>query len=175
MLKSSNPDGVQPNLDKSFFASSALRNVIIDSSVDFKQAVAVFRRESERALSFDRDNSGLFGALSREQYKTFILKALLFIGISADGHGLAVLARLIEILTLNPAISPDEAIEQFAKTCSASFGAVERIVEKHFNVYNEQLVSRVTLLTQSRPMTPKDVLCDLSVYVRMNFLQEIKI
>ncbi len=161
--------------DKSLFGASALHKVMSNQQIDFDETVAVFMSESAKALSFDIDGSGHFGALSREQYKTFILKTLLFIGISANGNGLAVLARLIEILTLHPVMSPDGAIEQFAVTHSATFSTVERIVEKYFNVYNDRLIMRVTSLTQSQPMTPKDVLCDLSVFVRMNFLQEIKL
>ncbi|MDE6293289.1 MAG: hypothetical protein K2L88_01550, partial [Clostridiales bacterium] len=98
------------------------------------------------------------------------LKVLLFVGTPPIGNGLAVMARLLQTLTMHPEITLEDAIADFAKTHSTTVDAVARIIEKNFNIYDNYFFDRVVALTHSHPMTAKDVLCDLSVYIRLKFM-----
>lgn len=149
----------------------AKRNFVDNVKPDeqFKHAVDAFRRETSVILGFDSPLHSLYGAYRQESVKTFIIKVLLFIGVSPNGNGLAVLARLIEMFTVHPELSLEEVIYDFANTHQTNVDAVTRIIEKHFYVYDNYIYDRVVKLTESHPMTPKDVLCDLSVFVRLKF------
>lgn len=142
---------------------------VIDFEERYKRAVVAFRRETSVILGFDSPIHSLFGAYRQESVKTFILKILLFVGVSPNGNALAVLARLIEMFTVHPELSLDEVISDFAVTHQTNVESVTRIMEKHFYVYDNYFYDRVVQLTKSHPMTPKDVLCDLSVLVRLKF------
>ena len=135
-------------------------------------AISAFRRESSVILDFGSPTYSLHGAFRQEAIKTYVIKVLLFVGTSPTGNGLAVLARLTEVSALHPELSLEYVIEDFAKTHATTVDAVTRIIEKYFNVYDNYFCERVMALTGSHPMTAKDVLCDLSVYVRAKYLCE---
>lgn len=137
----------------------------VDNSV-----ISAFRRESSVILGFGSPLYSLYGTVRQEAVKTYIIKVLLFVGTPPTGNGLAVLARLIEILSLRPDLSLDYVIEDFAKMHATNVDSVMRIIEKYFNIYNNYFCERVMALTNSHPMTAKDVLCDLSVFVRAKYL-----
>ena len=138
----------------------------------YKNAISAFRRECSVILDLGRPLYYIHGAVRQETIKTYIIKVLLFVGTPPTGNGLAVLARLTEILTLHPELSMEYVIEDFAKTHDATVDAVTRIIEKYFNIYDNYFCERVMALTGSHPMTAKDVLCDLSVFVRAKYLCE---
>lgn len=133
-------------------------------------AISAFRRECSVILNLDSPLYSIYGAVRQEAIRTYIIKALLFVDTPPTGNGLAVLARLTEILTLHPELSLEYVIEDFAKTHVATVDAVTRIIEKYFNIYDNYFCERVMALTGSHPMTAKDVLCDLSVYIRAKYL-----
>lgn len=135
-----------------------------------KNAISAFRRECSVILNLDSPLYSIHGAVRHEAIKTYIIKVLLFVGTPPTGNGLAVLARLTEILTLHPELSLEYVIEDFAKSHAATVDAVARIIEKYFNIYDNYFCERVMALTESHPMTAKDVLCDLSVYIRAKYM-----
>lgn len=138
----------------------------------YKKAIGAFRRESSVILDFGSPLYSLHGTRRQEAIRMYIIKVLLYVGTQPTGNGLAVLARLTEILTLHPELALEYVIEDFAKTHITTVDAVTRIIEKYFNVYNNYFCERVMSLTGSHPMTAKDVLCDLSVYIRAKYLCE---
>lgn len=137
-----------------------------------KDAISAFRRECSVILDLGGPLYSLHGAVRQEAIKTYIIKVLLFIGTSPTGNGLAVLARLTEVLTLHPELSLEYVIEDFAKTHATTVDSVTRIIEKYFNIYDSYFCERVMAVTGSHPMTSKDVLCDLGVYIRAKFMCE---
>lgn len=151
-------------------ADSGEQNQVFDE--ENKNAISAFRRECSVVLDFNSSLYSFNGAVRQEAIKTYIIKVLLFVGTSPTGNGLAVLARLTEVLTLHPELSLEYVIEDFAKTHAATVDAVTRIIEKYFNIYDNYFCERVMTLTGSHPMTAKDVLCDLSVFVRAKYLCE---
>ncbi|MDE6028939.1 MAG: hypothetical protein K2F90_01300 [Clostridiales bacterium] len=137
-------------------------------------AISVFRRECSVILNVDSPTYLFRGAVRQEAIKTYIIKTLLFVGTPPTGNGLAVLARLTEILTLHPELPLELVIEDFAKSHFATVDAVTRIIEKNFNVYDNYFCERVMALTGSHPMTAKDVLCDIGVYVRAKYMSQAR-
>lgn len=127
-----------------------------------KSIAAAFKGETSIALDmFDKST------VRRGSTKLFIIRMLLFVGASPVGNKIAVVARLIEVLSLRPELSLNYIIEDFARTHSTDIATVTRTVEKAFNIYDPDFIERVTYLTGSEPLTAKDVLVDLSVYVRL--------
>ncbi len=155
-------------IDRTINADSGEQSQAYDESN--KNAISAFRRECSVVLDFNSPLYSINGAVRQEAIKTYIIKVLLFVGTPPVGNGLAVLARLIEVLTLHPEFALEYVIEDFAKTHAATVDAVARIIEKHFNIYDNYFCERVMALTGSHPMTAKDVLCDLSVYIRAKYL-----
>ena len=140
----------------------------------YGRAISAFRNECSVILGFKGPLYLLHGSLRQEWIKTYIIKALLYIGTPPTGNGLAVLARLTEVLTLYPEIDLETVIEDFADTHDTTVDAVTRIIEKYFNVYDSYFCERVYSLTKSQPFTAKDVLCDISVFIRAKFMCETR-
>lgn len=132
--------------------------------------ISAFTRETSVILKFDSPLYSLYGTLRQELVKTYIIKLLLFLGIPPTGNGLAVIARLIEVLTIHPECTPEDVIVDFAKTHLASSDSVTHVIEKYIKIYDNDFYDRVVTLTKSHPMTAKDVLSDLSVYIRVKYM-----
>lgn len=166
------------NIAKSRLGRSVVGNCLIGNNIDigerYDRAVAAFRRETSVILDFGSPLHSVHGALRQESVKLYIIKVLLFVGTPTTGNGLAVLARLMEIMTLYPEIQLEDVISDFADTHSATIDSVTHVIEKHFNIYDNYFYDRVTALTGSHPMTAKDVLCDLSVFVRAKFMSRVE-
>ena len=162
------------NLRRSRLGKSVVGNYTLNNSSEFgerfKSSVAAFRREASVILDFGSPVVPRIGTLRYESIKMYIVKVLLFVGTPPTGNGLAVMARLMEVLTMYPEIALEEVIADFAKTHATTVESVTRIIEKYFNIYDNYFFNRVVTLTKSHPMTSKDVLCDLSVYIRLEFI-----
>ncbi|MCH5154232.1 MAG: hypothetical protein J1F71_03370 [Clostridiales bacterium] len=157
------------------FGNTAICSLLSNEAFDvndelYNKAISAFRHECSVILGFKSPLYITNGFLRQECVKTYIVKALLYIGTPPTGNGLAVVARLTEILTLHPEIDLESVIEDFAKTHDTTVDAVTRIIEKYFNVYDSYFCERVYSLTKSQPLTAKDVLCDISVFVRAKFM-----
>lgn len=171
------PDALADNISHSRLGGTVVGRYAISADsvrceTEVIDALSAFRRETSVILRFDSPIHAIFGAFRQESLKTYILKLLLFLGISPTGNGLAVLARLVEVLTMHPELTPDYVITDFAKTHRTNFDGVMHIIEKRFNIYDVDFYDRVTAITESHPMTPKDVLCDLSVCIRVKYMRE---
>ena len=168
-------NNVDSRLWNSAVGSLLCSNDDVDANDElYGKAISTFRHECSVVLDFNGPLYVMHGTLRREWVKTYIIKALLFIGTPPTGSGLAVLARLTEVLTLHPEIDLESVIEDFAETHESTVDTVTRIIEKYFNVYDSYFCERVYSLTNSQPLTAKDVLCDISVFVRAKFMCEAR-
>lgn len=143
------------------------KNSPFDHVDRYKSAINAFVNESRAAfaLGCGRSNS----AKRYEDPHTYIVKLLLAIGLLPRNNGFAVIAKLVETLCMCPQIGLNVAITRFAQAHGATAEAVTRIIEKNINVYDAKFIRRLTCITQSAPMTVKDVICDLAVYVRARY------
>ena len=126
----------------------------------------VFESESSVALSFALKEGS---PCRTEDRSLFIVKVLLFIGVRPNGNSIAVLASIIENLSFRQDLDVDDVIEFFANTHETTVSAVTRIIEKSLNVYDAELFDRVERLTGTKPLTSKDVISDLSLYIRLDY------
>ncbi|MDE6401951.1 MAG: hypothetical protein K2L54_04985 [Clostridiales bacterium] len=159
---------------KVLFSGTALNDYMTSKSRDpyyctenFDSAVAAFVRECN--LSFQISSERFNPTKRYESIRTFIVKLLLSIGLLPHDNAFAVIAKLIQTLCVDPYLRLNELIDNFAKAHGATSDSVMRIVEKCIDVYDEDQIMRITRFTQSRPMTVKDVVCDLAVYVRAKY------
>lgn len=138
----------------------------------FAETVNAFERETSVLLDVNADRSCKLNAKRYEPLRLYIIKLLLFVGVTPDGNTLAVLARLIEVLSIYPDTELDTVICDFARSHYSSVRTVERMIDKGFCIYDQQFYERITHLTESAPMTSKDVLCDLALFVRLKYINE---
>lgn len=170
------PDTFSQNISSSHLEQSVVERYCntdgSDSIESFSKSVQAFKRETSVILRFGSPFYFFGDSLRQENIKLYIIKVLLFVGTSPNGNGIAVLARLMEILTLHPELALEEVISDFAKTHSATVNSVTHVIEKYFNIYDNYFYERVVALTESHPMTAKDVLCDLSVFIRAKYMSK---
>lgn len=167
---------IQKSADNTVKTNQKSRSITLSSAElapreyeDWLKAQAeVFERESSAVLHFGSDAE--YSPFRYEPRRNFIIKVLLYIGVLPDGNAMAVIAWLIETLSCRPDLSVDEAIDRFSDIHDTNSAAIMRIIDKNLNVYNADLYDRTESITDSRPMTSKDVLCDLALFVRLKYM-----
>lgn len=165
-------------LARSIFINTPLQKYLCtDASGErrknYGSAVKAFQAETTEALLlFDNSKSGEYAATRAESMRGYIIKILLYIGLLPKNSHFTVIARLIESIALRPEYMLENIIDDFAVTHNTTASSVSRIIDKCLNVYNPQFTERVMRITNSNPMTPKDVLCDLAVHVRIKYHTE---
>lgn len=129
------------------------------------------------ATSFRNECSALFavcGETVRHEYiRNYIIKILLYAGLLPRDSGFAVIARLVETVAIRPDLELEYVINEFAETHGTKYAKVNRMIEKSLDAYDVEFVKRVTELTCSQPLTSKDILCDLAVFVRLKYFDGI--
>ncbi len=138
----------------------------------YDDAVDAFESEAVSALSLAPTDS-IASKKHKEGIRPFIIKVLLFIGLSSEYY--AIIARLIETLAVRPQVELNDVIAQAAAKMNISVKALMHKIDRCFNVYNLDMFERISYLTRTMPMTPKDALVDLSSYVRVCFYSEAPI
>lgn len=136
----------------------------------FDDAAKAFRKECSALLPLSADPELVE---RRENIRDCIIKVLLYIGLLPRDSGFAVIARLVETAALRADLELEHIIDDFAKTHGATYAAVDRLIEKHFDPYDAELVTRVTAVTDSHPYTAKDILCDIAVAVKLKYFDGI--
>lgn len=140
---------------------------------DHSGAVKAFQAETAEALLlFDNSKSGEYSPTRAEPMRGYIIKLLLYIGLLPKNSHFAVIARLVESIAIRPEYMLESIIDDFADTHNTTAASVSRIIDKCLSVYNPQFAERVMRVTNSNPMTSKDVLCDLAVHVRIKYHTE---
>ena len=135
----------------------------------FESAVNAFANEARVAFEISSNKVG-DNVKRYASPRAFIIKLMLAIGLLPHDNSFAVIAKLVETLCLNPQIRLNDAIMRFAEAHGSTVDAVTRAIEKSLDAYDEKLIQRVTAFTQSRPMTAKDIICDIAVYVRAKYI-----
>lgn len=138
----------------------------LDYDKSLEKQAEVFEKECSATLSFALKEGE---PCRTEDRSLFIIKLLLFIGVHPNGNHLAVLTAIIECLSYRQDMTVDDAISYFASTHGTTVSAVTHIIEKCLNIYNAELFTRVEYLTGSQPFTPKDIICDLALYINLDY------
>lgn len=159
---------------RSIFINTPLQEYLCsNTTVEQRQnvyygAVKAFRSETAEALLlFDTSKRGEYSPTRAEPLRGYIIKLLLYIGLLPKNSYFAVIARLIESIASRPEYTLESIIDDFAETHNTTAASVSRVIDKCLSVYNPQFAEKVMRVTNSNPMTSKDVLCDLAVHVRM--------
>lgn len=134
-----------------------------------EQARQIFERETSQY--FRMYSGGFVGNdLYRNEFlRPFILKMLLYIGTPPLGNCIPIIGRLIETMTFDPGLTPNVAMAKFAVVHNCDEQIICAVVDKAFCINNTDLYERIRRLIGSSPLTPKDVLSDLSVYARLRY------
>lgn len=139
----------------------------------YDNAVKAFRTETAETLRlFDNSRIGEYSPTRAEPLRGYIIKLLLYIGLLPKNSYFAVIARLIESVASCPEYTLESVIDDFADAHNTTASSVSRIIDKCLNVYDPRFTEKVMRVTDSNPMTSKDVLCDLAVHVRIKYHTE---
>ncbi len=174
-----------PQYDKTFLSNVAhsmiAHSSLLGSLIAPETEIMDFdERVREQVEIFERESSALL-RLQPNEYRTkryelrrlFIIKTLLFVGVTANGNGFAVISALIDTLSNRPELDLDNVIDSFAVAHGVASNTIGNIIDKCINIYNADLSDRVKKLTGTDPLTTKDVLCDLALYIRHEYLSSI--
>lgn len=136
----------------------------------FDLAQIVFEREMLQAFSLTPldDKSAPVRA---ERIRLLILKVIGYLRLKVSGRSKAVLARLIETLALNPELEIRVIFDELAKHLGTTPKAISKIVEKSFFIYDDEFYDRVCKLTCTQPLSAREVLSDIAVYVRIKYFK----
>ncbi len=103
-----------------------------------------------------------------EMIRPFILKVLIYLGIKPLGEKFAVIMRLIELLAVNDDIDFDIAVRECALSCGSE-ETVIRAIESEINMYDGLFVDKLSALTDTSPLSPRDAIFDIALYVRNEY------
>lgn len=92
-----------------------------------------------------------------------------FCDSKADRDGLFVLAAVIEQCAYRPELGLSDIIDGYASANGLSRQYVERLIEKHLNVYDAEKLARMQEYTGTAPITNKDALYDIAVAASVKF------
>ncbi|MCH5350396.1 MAG: hypothetical protein J1F39_00310 [Clostridiales bacterium] len=109
----------------------------------------------------------------REMLRPFIIKLLLFVGVSSEY--IALVAKLIETLAIRPRDEINTVLSVAADKMCVTEKAISHKIDRCFNIYNLDMYEQIKYLTHTNPQTARDALVDLSAYVRVIFYSEAPI
>lgn len=98
-----------------------------------------------------------------------ILAVLIGFGSETDRDGLRVLASVIEQCAYRPELGLSDIIDGYASANGLSRQYIERLIEKHLNVYDADKFARIQEYTNTVPITHKDALYDIAVAASVEF------
>ncbi len=168
-----NNECVNVDSDRSVIKNTALYDILrsgrgnVDAcrEIDLHAAADIFVKESVQALGISPiDSSAVVERF--ENVRPFILKTLLFIGVDTVGNKLPLTARLIHRLALHPEVGVSQAMNDLAKRARLNYTTISRIVDEALNVYDGFITKNISFLTKSVPVTSRDALADIALYVR---------
>lgn len=134
----------------------------------FEAAAATFESETATALCVaPRDCETLF--MRNESIRPFIIKTLLYIGLLPINNTYGLIARIVETLSVHPDIEINRLISDIAQKACTPYDSIIRKIERSIDVYDYSFMERVCNITCTKPLTAKDVICDLAQYVRTKF------
>ncbi len=149
-----------------------LSNPHEESDLPFVEAVKVFANECREALYVAPIDSDYF--FKRYELKRpFIVKVLLYIGVMPNDRSFTVIAKLVDRIVSKPDVPLSDCIKYIAEISGVSIPAMSRIIDKCFNIYDNAVYDRITYITNTKPMTSRDALYDVSMYINAKMLSVI--
>ena len=91
-----------------------------------------------------------------------------FCNCKTEKH-LAVTACIVENIITYLDVDLNGIIESFAKRHMSTWQAVERILDKSFDVYDEDLYAELVAFTGTHPFTSRDALCDFALKLKAEY------
>lgn len=156
---------------------SVLKRSVLAKHIDntygaywYDDMIDAFEGESVSALSLAPTDS-IASKIHREEIRPFILKLLLFVGVSSEYYVLA--ARLIETLAVRPQDELNNVLRNTADRMKLTQKALASRLDRCFNLYDVQMFERISYLTRTTPLTARDAIIDLAGYVRVVFYSEV--
>ena len=159
-------DGVN-NKERSVLFNSPLYSCITSHDGDIvSNCLDVFESETAVLLTLtpygESERATKFVTL-----RPFILKVLIYLGFKPIGEKFAVIMRLVELLVFDGDF--DRAIANCATSCGRE-ETVLRAIDSEINMYNGKFVDKLSALTDTTPLSPRDALFDMAMYVRNEYL-----
>ncbi len=149
---------------------------IIDRNIAFDMAVNAFKNEAIEAFIIPSFRENEFDGRGAEKYELtryFILKLLLYIGYDPDEMTFSLIARLIEMRVRRPNISFSEMLTELSQQTGIAYQNLDRDLERSLGYYNDDALDKVTYITGTVPLSARDIICDLAVYVRTKYFDDV--
>ncbi len=148
------------------------KNTVLEKYIetgDNVGAAAAFKNEIYEALRIHPiDGSGF--RMRTEFIRTFIIKILIFLEVIPRTNSYGLIARIIEYAAMRPDLDFTEILNQIATAHSCSLNAVQHIISNAFSLYDPETLKRIKYLTHTNPLTPIDMIYDISQYVRAKYV-----
>lgn len=135
----------------------------------YDDMVDAFEKEAVSALSLAPTDS-VTAIKRREDMRPFIIKLMLFVGVSSEY--IPLIALLVETLAIRPRDELNTVLSVIAERMGITVKALTHRLDRCFNIYNLDMYDRIKYLTRTLPQTARDALVDLSAYVRVIFFSE---
>ncbi len=154
------------------YVDTRIDNAISDRREAFRLASTAFVNEAVSALTV-RGRGAEITAERHESVRPFILKILLFVGCNPNKSAFGLIARVIESRVKHPETDIRDVIANLSEMSGTAYNTLNRAVEKSFDIYDNDSMDRVAFLTGTQPLTAKDIINDLAIYVRMQLHSEM--
>lgn len=157
------------------YADNLSDSAIADRNVAFACAVNAFTGEATEAFSvsaFGAANAS--GAAKKyELTRHRILKLLLYIGYDPDNPAFGLIAGLVEMRVRRPDAAFSEMLTELSQNTGVPYKVLDRELERSFSYYDGSALERMTYVTGTVPMSARDAVCDLAVYVRISAFDDV--
>lgn len=142
-------------------------DAVVNYSGIFQEATRAFENECAEVFGISRNS--LFSVNRRYEYmRPFIIKILLFLDVFKRTKLYAAIAYIIEKLAIHPETDIAALIDDVVRLGFIK-AAVTRAVENCFDIYDDRVAERIEYLTDTKPVTAKDALYDIALFVRTRF------
>lgn len=106
-----------------------------------------------------------------DDIRKFVLENVAAICKCKTEKHLAVTACIVENIITYPDVDLNGITEAFAKRHFSTRRAVERILDKAFDIYDEDVFARIVAFTGTHPFTSRDALCDFALALKSKYFE----
>ena len=131
------------------------------------RAAEAFEAESVRALTLENDTETPHRI---EPVRPLIIKILTYIGFLPTKQIKSIVAKVIELLATDPEVDLDRYYAIAAERSETDIETIKKTVERAFDPFDPELTAKVARLTGTEPFTSRDIIYDLSLYVRKKYI-----
>lgn len=132
------------------------------------RAAEAFEAESARALTLENDTGTTPHRI--ESVRPLIIKILTYIGFLPTKQIKSIVAKVIELLAIDPEVDLDRFYAIAAERSETDAETIKRTVERAFDPFDPELTEKIMRLTGTEPFTSRDMIYDLSLYVRKKYI-----